>query len=313
MAGILDPKRRVIDAIVTINGRQQIAANTIDFAFASFSDEGVFYDSDDGVSARDISSLPMFEVASLPRDVIVPEVDSEGLLSLSLSDGNKVIRGRKLVTGSYDKVTIVDGKRQVVQVTPILTGAFNVYSGSQDIMQTCLQNFSQLNLIGTDDGIQDSDFSISPSDLRLLTYDIMASIDHIKPMVFQDEFSFSIQTLYAPPFSTPDLNSETQDLLADYPKLTTEDYSSFSKFRENILDTAISNQSFFINATGKSNSLIGQMFEIGDNETTKLLIIDYGQFKSGGITQRVYYLGKMIRDEFGIAKFCRMFTMVFER
>ena len=75
MAGILDIKRRIMDAIITVDGRRQMAANTIDLQFATFSDEGIFYDSEDGLSARDISDLPILEVMSLPRDVIIPEVD----------------------------------------------------------------------------------------------------------------------------------------------------------------------------------------------------------------------------------------------
>ena len=70
MAGILDPKKRIIDAIITVEGRRQLAKEEFEIAFATFSDEGTIYDSDDGLSARDISNLPVFEVVSLPRDTI---------------------------------------------------------------------------------------------------------------------------------------------------------------------------------------------------------------------------------------------------
>ena len=52
MAGILDVKRRIMDAIITVDGRRQMASNVIDLSFATFSDEGLFYDSVDGKSAN---------------------------------------------------------------------------------------------------------------------------------------------------------------------------------------------------------------------------------------------------------------------
>ena len=161
MAGILDVKRRVLDALITVDGRRQMANSTIDISFATFSDEGIFYDSEDGISARDISNLPVFEVTSLPRDVIIPEVDNNGDFSLSLSDGEKIVNGRRVITGSYDVVTNKNGVRTVVASNSVLTGALNVYSGSSNIMTTAMNHFRQLNILRTDDGILDSDFSIS--------------------------------------------------------------------------------------------------------------------------------------------------------
>ena len=106
MAGILDVKRRIMDAIITLDGRRQMASNVIDLSFATFSDEGLFYDSEDGVSARDISDLPIVEVMSLPRDVIIPEVDDDGAFSLNLADGNKIVNGRKVVSGALDTIQV---------------------------------------------------------------------------------------------------------------------------------------------------------------------------------------------------------------
>ena len=154
MAGILDTKRRILDALITVDGRRQMANSTIDISFATFSDEGIFYDSDDGVSARDISDLLILEAASLPRDVIIPEVDDDGAFSLSLADGNKVVNGRKVVSGSFDTISVDEnGVRTVVQAETVLTGVINAYSGAQDVMSTAIKHFRQLNIIRTDDGL----------------------------------------------------------------------------------------------------------------------------------------------------------------
>ena len=173
MAGILDVKRRIMDALITVDGRRQMASNTIDISFATFSDEGLFYDSDDGISARDISDLPILEVMSLPRDIIIPEVDDDGAFSLNLADGNKIVNGRKVISGALDTIEVDEnGARTVVKVDSVLTGAINVYSGAMESISTARKHFQQLNMLKTDDGLLDSAFrgDISSFNLSKATF-----------------------------------------------------------------------------------------------------------------------------------------------
>jgi len=313
MAGILDTKRRIIDALITQDGRRQMAANTIDLSFATFSDEGLFYDSEDGVSARDISNLPIFEVMSLPKDVIIPEVDDDGAFSLNLADGNKIVHGRKVISGALDTIRVDEnGVRTVVKVNSVLTGAINVYSGTLECMDTARKHFQQMKILKTDDGLLDSLFRADVSSFRLETEEIERPLSAIRPLLFDDSINHIINTRYLPPEVTTDENKVVP--LGDYPKFTKEPYNNFESFREGELLDAISSQEINFTASGRSNNILGQVFEIGENGTSKLTVVDYGEFVSEvGKKYRVFYLGKPLRDLNGTPKFCKMFTMVFEK
>tara|TARA_B100001248_G_C27392366_1_gene463225 strand:+ start:576 stop:1517 length:942 start_codon:yes stop_codon:yes gene_type:complete len=313
MAGILDPKKRIIDALITVDGRRQMAARTIDISFATFSDEGLFYDSEDGTSARDISNLPIFEVASLPRDVIIPEVDDDGAFSMNLSDGNKVVNGRKVISGALDTISVDEnGARTVVKVDQVLTGAINVYSGTLDVLTSAKKHFDQLNILRTDDGIVDSGFDVSANNLFLETEEREIGLKVLRPLVFDDSINHIINTKYLPPEVSTDTGEDMP--LGNFPRFNKPPYNNYKTFEEKELLTAISSETVDFNSTGNSNNLLGQFFEVGSDGTQKLAIVDYGEFiDENSVIHRVFYLGKPIRDPNGTMKFCRLFTLVFEQ
>ena len=82
MAGILDSKSRVFDAIVTLEGRRQMAAGTFSVSYATFTDSGVAYEKDSVDGHVDPTGRIYFEACSLPQDVITLEANDEGALSL---------------------------------------------------------------------------------------------------------------------------------------------------------------------------------------------------------------------------------------
>jgi len=312
MAGILDTKRRILDALITVDGRRQLANSTIDISFATFSDEGIFYDTEDGVSARDISDLAILEVASLPRDVIIPEVDDDGAFSLSLADGNKVVNGRKVISGTLPVISVDEnGVRTIVETDAVLTGTVNAYSGALDVMKTAMKHFQQLKIIRTDDGLLDSEFRVDTNQVNLFTKEIPASLASIRPMIFDNNLNHLANMKYFP----PEVEIENNLLpMADYPKFTEEPYNNFQSFKEGNLSSALSESEIGFTSRSKSNNLLGQCFEISSNGINKLLAIDYGEFVNEEHQRhRVFLLGKTIRDARGTAKFCRLFTLVFEK
>tara|TARA_A100001515_G_scaffold143411_1_gene144457 strand:- start:1746 stop:2687 length:942 start_codon:yes stop_codon:yes gene_type:complete len=313
MAGILDVKRRIMDAIITVDGRRQMASNVIDLSFATFSDEGLFYDSVDGKSARDISDLPILEVMSLPRDTIIPEVDDDGAFSLNLADGNKIVHGRKVISGALDTIQVDEnGARSVIKVESVLTGTINVYSGALDVIRTAKKHFQQLNVLKTDDGLLDSAFRSDVDRIDLSTREIEASLSTLSPLMFDDSINHIINTRYLPPEVTTDENKSIP--LGDYPKFTKEPYNNFESFEQNELANSISFREINFTTSGRANNLLGQVFEIGENSTTKLTIVDYGEFVDEFQNRyRVFYLGKPLRDANGTPKFCKLFTLVFEK
>ena len=102
--------------------------------------------------------------------------------------------------------------------------------------------------------------------------------------------------------------------MANYPKFTNEAYNNFQSFKEGNLLSALSKSEIGFTSRSKSNNLLGQCFEISSNGVNKLLAIDYGEFANEDHERhRVFLLGKTIRDARGTAKFCRLFTLVFEK
>jgi hypothetical protein len=80
MSGILDSKSRILDAIVTVEGRRQIAAGTFNVAFATFSDADVQYITSPSEGHLDPTRNIQLEVCNLPQDQIVFEANDDAML-----------------------------------------------------------------------------------------------------------------------------------------------------------------------------------------------------------------------------------------
>lgn len=80
MSGILDNKLRIIDAILTVEGRRQIAQGTFKVSHATFTDLGVAYIPDSEFGHDDPTTKIYFEACNLPQDQITFEANDEGKL-----------------------------------------------------------------------------------------------------------------------------------------------------------------------------------------------------------------------------------------
>ena len=95
MSGILDAKSRIIDSVITDNGRSQIARGDLRIEFASFTDAMAYYEADIVSGSSDATRRIYFEQEGNKRqDFITFETDDSGNLlgyptdaDLSLNDG----------------------------------------------------------------------------------------------------------------------------------------------------------------------------------------------------------------------------------
>ena len=79
MSGILDNKSRIIDAILTTEGRRQMADGNFVVKFVTFSDAGVVYQkSNEG--HEDPTNKIYLESFNVPHDQIIFESDDSGNL-----------------------------------------------------------------------------------------------------------------------------------------------------------------------------------------------------------------------------------------
>ena len=131
--GILDPKERVIDAIITEEGRSQLSVGEMDFSFATFTDLGTFYDGVEGGVALEASGRPMFEAYARSSDRIVP-VSGDGGDILQFQSGDLKFFGTSILSGTSAELNNDDRRG--------MTRALEVYvSGAVD-------NFAQNYVIG---------------------------------------------------------------------------------------------------------------------------------------------------------------------
>lgn len=110
MSGILDSKSRVIDAILTIDGRRQMAEGTFDISYVTFSDLGVSYDPDQNSGHVDPTNRIYLEACSLPQDQITFEANDQGKLVPFRSQDIKVRSLSDSINTGFSDAYIVDGK-----------------------------------------------------------------------------------------------------------------------------------------------------------------------------------------------------------
>lgn len=80
MSGILNSKSRIIDAILTSEGRRQMAEGTFEVSYVTFTDSGVAYVPDSVNGHDDPTGKIYFEACNLPQDQITFEANDEGNL-----------------------------------------------------------------------------------------------------------------------------------------------------------------------------------------------------------------------------------------
>lgn len=80
MSGILDNKSRIMDAVLTAEGRRQMAVGTFEVSYVTFSDYGVFYQADTTEGHVDPTERIYLEACNLPQDQITFEANDEGNL-----------------------------------------------------------------------------------------------------------------------------------------------------------------------------------------------------------------------------------------
>ena len=154
MAGILDPKTRVMDFILTELGREQAAQGELSIKFATLSDRAAFYSSGSlkGV-ADEASDRIYFEAASSPHDLIVVESDFEGKIKTFRTD-DFVLQGGNIV-----KANPLPGESEVVR-------GKSVVQNSRKILSSITGSFRNIQHIKTIDIFNENrGFEVNPDAL----------------------------------------------------------------------------------------------------------------------------------------------------
>lgn len=322
--GILDQKKRILDTIITEEGRRQLGAGEFQIKFVAFSDKSTFYEADLVSGSTDANERVYFEAISLPQDRITFEADDSGKLMPFQTDGNIGLTAGKIVSGSSTQT------KQFVTGTQFASIAGQLISGSAE-------NFCKMRVIGSKDLFFDTEnFTLNKNRLDytitdqnpIPTSDVQnISVDDVESL-FQDKRLSHIPNFqFLPPRNKPstqepdgsslgNFTAINQESFAPFPAGTQQEKNPRHEFR--VLKqqlTGLEVETIEFTETSRPNNLFGQFFEIRNKDVLKLDVIDFGTFPSEDPAfpdPHVFFVGKVFIDSVGRHTFVNMFTLVFE-
>jgi len=316
MSGILDNKSRVIDAILTFEGRQQLASGKFSVKYATFSDKNVVYEPDAEEGHVDPTSKIYLETFNAPYDEIIFTADDSGNIKPfrqhSTIDPVDAVLEQGSVTGSTSWMSFANGqlksrlqtfatgsliKRYFTETTP--TFAQNFASLIDGVLTSSLDNFSYLRMLGTSEPIfEDQDFALStgsvsfsiPNNTTTQSMKNSTSVNTIDSLFNDKKLRNVTNFKYLPPIKKVSRNSglNKRDIgalsaanlfIGNYPPWGPVEPLSFSEVMASgsIAESLyVSSNTVFLEPTSRDNALVAQMFEISNDKVVKLDIIDYG-------------------------------------
>jgi hypothetical protein len=303
MSGILNSKSRILDVIVTQEGRRQIANGDIRIKFASFTDCHTYYEASAISGSADASSRLFFEAASLPHDQITFETDDSGNM-VKFSGADIEYDGDRIFTGDSDN--------RLSEVTDTSKFASSVSS----LLNSSVQNFQKHMMIGTkDDHFGSQQFNLnqnsyefkinSTSPINTKVDLSTAGVDEIEPFFLDKRLSHLPSFKFLPP-----VNSYDGEELAEFSDLNEGHNLTLEQLKKELKEKPYVDIEF--QETSHDNNIMAQFFETKYTSMTKLDAIDFGEFiDRDGEECRVFFVGKVFSDKDGIPTFVNMFTMVY--
>lgn len=303
--GILDNKTRIMDTIITQEGRRQLATGKMRIEFVSFSDAETFYQGDAASGSTDASARIYLEACELPQDQITFEADDSGKL-MPYRGSSLGVRDGKVLSGSSDAyLSVVTGS------------AFASLAGS--LLASSIDNFQKLRAIGTDDMVFDDDtefttntnvinFSITDSSPFRKRDVSQARVEHIESLFQDKRLSHLPNFRYMPPVNVSGAP------LGNYPVIGQRQTSmTYEQLKASLVGKE--ERSIEFSSTSIRSNIVSQMFELKQDSLTKLDVIDYGVVTTDDASfpeKHVFFVGKVFIDSLGAQTFVNLFVLIYE-
>ena len=340
MAGILDSKTRVLDNIITLEGRRQIASGKLVIEYVTFSDAAAFYKADLVSGSMDATARVYLESGPSPHDQVTFQADDSGALNpfpvdseYNLSSGHMQKRtvtslSSSLFTGSSYTSTMLRDENFASQIDGILASSLN--------------NFKNQYAIATHDKIfEDDGFAIGPQSMEfLLTSErpitdqnnYVVNINHMESLFSDPRLSNLKNFKFLPPISRLDDETVDKSDVSSIPQTNRLGrYVPWGKTNVNqdIIRSQLNDElsmfaaagymkTFTFDPTSRNNQLVAQFFEASTDTLKKLDVIDFGKMtvrssETGkNVTQHIFFAGKIVVDDNQTQNFVHLFTLVFE-
>ena len=337
MSGILDSKQRVLDTVITTEGRRQLALGGIDIKYVTFTDGATFYKADLVSGSQDATQRIYFESCQLPQDDITFQADDQGNLQTFRNSDNIPLVGGQILDYSFAPISssvVAAGSSGLQTAIPLKGDAFSAVS--EKLLASSADNFSKLRIIASIDPVfEDDAFGLGPNQVAFTINSTRPIQDpsqyatHISALdsLFSDpRFSHQPNFKFLPPInkvSDRSLNrSDPREmkpyLLAHFKPwgrtqvagLTYQQVVSELQYYQNLGYM----QTINFDPTSGGNRLVGQFFEKSNNSLRKLDVIDYGIHSTGNQSspiEHIFFVGKVEVDEKGTDTFLHLFTLVF--
>lgn len=318
MAGILDNKSRVMDVIVTREGKRQIGSGDLKVAYASFTDNSTYYDKTSITGSFDEAVNRIFyESTSYAFDQITIEKNDAGAVIPFAGftfDNN----------GSNDRAYMQGGNLVINgSVTAINSKNIKIID---DILKFTTDNFRKQMIIASRDPIDDSStFELSTNTIKfnygnrgpIVGDELFTTIDQAASVFTDKRFCNATNFMFMPPIAKSIEGDITLGQYKDVRQVTNYSYEDVIKeLVGGVPDQPICpNQEIEFVETSSTNDICIQAFEVGDS-LRKLDMVDFGEYyvkEDDKKTQkRVLFVGKIFVDSYGATNFANIFTIILE-
>jgi hypothetical protein len=335
MSGILDNKSRVIDTVITTEGRRQLARGGIDIKYVTFTDNATFYKADVASGSQDATQRIYFESCQLPQDDITFRADDDGNLHPFRNSDDVALTGGRILDYSFAPVSssIIFGAKQ----RSVAVFGDRFADQAETVLASSAQNFSKLQIIATKDKIfEDDGFGMGPDQITFTISNDRpisnpnnhtAHISAIDSIFSDPRFSNQQNFKYLPPvnkISDRSLDRTDHRVMRPFWMAYFRPWGRSHVFGLNYRQTMHElryyqnlgyMQTISFDPTSRDNRLVGQFFERSFNTLKKLDVIDYGMHQTdnkGAPVAHIFFVGKLEVDEKGTDTFLHLFTLVFE-
>jgi hypothetical protein len=304
MSGLLDNKTRILDVILTEQGRRSLSQNDMTISYYSFTDGSTFYEADIVSGSSDATKRIYLEAFSSQYDQIIPVSDAFGQVELFKTTNGIIASGKvkNEITLPAIQTTITGG---------LPTGSYELLSSAS------LGAIKGLQLIGSyDDDFVSGDFSISPDITSFnfyyesqITSDKRTANINSMPSIFYDKhFAEEINFKFLPPKQNG-IDFGFYENFSGFDSPPTFDEIVGSTVSDAKLNGNIISLEF--DQTSSDNNLVCQVFETSGSNFTKLILVDGGDKLIDNKMNKVFYAGKAYMDDRGNYTFARIFTFLF--
>lgn len=282
MAGILDPKTRILDTVITQEGKRQIANGGLRAVYATVSDKSSYYEYSQASGSEDASRRIYFEspIENINDSIVMESDDSGKLLGYPVqgaefynTDG--VITGRSSVSGSL-----------VYAATGSISG-FN--SLANTIISSSIDRFKNLYTVGTRDGLESDNLQmkISPDSYSFTinnkfpfiegAQEATTNVDYIEPLFFDELLANVINFQYLPPLKEPLTGREKNNNTSPPRNKRLGSYTKFHRPTKLTLQKIMNHMNVF----SGSNAISGDPDEVYDRYSSNKQSQYYGGGQDG--------------------------------